>query len=243
MARLGTLRQDTGAARIILARREGAILAQVGDQPALNAARLTELVAAELEMSFQLAEQLQSSEPLTIQYQAGSKVDLYTANIGRDHFLMLLFDVQARRGRIGTVWIFAQRAIKDLKGMLPVPAIPRVGSPDAEPAGQERQQQPEAGVRSEVEAANLANVEPIPAREEESSDTMEELEEPELTAVDIAALAEALGGVEPAGEELDLDAFWDEAASDVGGTGGKGLTFEEAMKRGLLPPEFGEEGR
>ncbi|MFW6182181.1 MAG: hypothetical protein ACOC8X_00180, partial [Chloroflexota bacterium] len=41
-------------------------------------------------------------------------------------------------------------------------------------------------------------------------------------------------------EDLDLDAFWEEAASDME-PGTEGLSFEEAMRRGLLPPEFGED--
>jgi DNA-binding response OmpR family regulator len=264
--RLQTLHTDTGAAQIILARREGSILSQVGEQSKIDLQELTRLVAVGLENSFQLAEQLQSREPLTIQYQAGERVDLYTANIGRDYFLMLLFDVQSRRGRIGTVWIFAQRAIKDLKGLLPAAAtaaaVPAVDDGATKPLPSRREQlvQANGGLR-EVEPGSAAEddagqvpetanseaepeEEPVAAEVAVTEEAAVEVtgEEPELSEVDMAALAEALGGVEPE-RELDLDAFWDEATSGSGvESDGSGLSFEEAMKRGLLPPEFGDDG-
>src|SRR5690606_27619580 len=124
------LSTDTGAAQVVVAHRDGRILSHVGKQATIDLQQLASLVAVGLENSFRLAQQLQSREPLTIQYQAGERVDLYTANVGRDYFLMLLFDVQSRRGRIGTVWIFAQRAIKDLKELLPAASGAAVASVD-----------------------------------------------------------------------------------------------------------------
>jgi hypothetical protein len=41
-------------------------------------------------------------------------------------------------------------------------------------------------------------------------------------------------------EHAELDAFWDEAMADAGGDDLGGLSFDEAMRRGLLPPGLGE---
>ena len=260
--RLQTLSTDTGAAQVVVAHRDGRILSHVGKQATIDLQQLASLVAVGLENSFRLAQQLQSREPLTIQYQAGERVDLYTANVGRDYFLMLLFDVQSRRGRIGTVWIFAQRAIKDLKELLPAASGAAVASVDenaAEPLlpALEEKAQPGA-VSEEVEPEPAAEDEPGKAPEAVHGDTdLEEAvemvseepaaeesvaeEEPALPEVDMAALAEALGGVEPAAEP-ELNTFWDEATSATSEEfDSEGLSFEEAMRRGLLPPEFGEE--
>ena len=253
--RLQTLLTDTGAVQVLVADREGAIVAQVGEQRGLDLEQLARLVAKNLDNSFLLGEQLQSREPFAIQYQTGESVDLYFANIERDHFIMLLFDVQERRGRIGTVWIFTQRAIKDLKSLLPVDAgdgapdeLPAQGSetkPDAE-ATAVIDDTPEAepvapAVTGEAPAAESPPEAPeqTATPERQPTETDEEDEGVEVAPpADDPALETALDDV-PSQEELDLDAFWEEAASDAK-QGAEGLSFEEAMRRGLLPPEFGD---
>ena len=131
--RLATLRTDTGAARLTLATVAGELLLQLGSGRNLNFPRLISLMAHNLSNSFQLGQELGGNDPTTIQYHSGDEIDLYIANVGRDYFLAIFFDAQARRGRIGTVWVFAQRAIKDLLKMLPSLDLAR-RSPSAQPA-------------------------------------------------------------------------------------------------------------
>ncbi|NIP55326.1 MAG: hypothetical protein GWN61_25285, partial [candidate division Zixibacteria bacterium] len=75
----------------------------------LNLTLLASGIAESMQKSFLLAQQLDSQEPFTIQYQSGETFDLYFANIGRDYIVSIFFDAKARRGRLGTVWVFAQR--------------------------------------------------------------------------------------------------------------------------------------
>ena len=77
--------------------------------------------------------ELDSREPFTLQFHAGSQTELYAATVGNRYFLAMFFDVQARRGRIGTVWVFAQRAIKELLELLPAEGQPAKAEPVSEP--------------------------------------------------------------------------------------------------------------
>lgn len=259
--RLQTLRSDTGAAQVILAAADGNVVFTVGERRDVDALSLAQILAKELENSLLLAQALASPDPVMLHYQAGEKVDLYSANIGREFFLMMLFDVESRRGRISTVWIFAQRAIKDLKGLLQVEAgegAARVTEtsrrpaeePELPPAAPEPADVPaaeEAPATDEVEEAPAQRVEEAPFELEKETaagdeeDDIETGEEPteeaplELTGeeADLAALFE--GPDQPE----DVDAFWDDALAEETESGASdGLSFEEAQRRGLIPPEF-----
>lgn len=253
--RLQTLRSDTGAAQVILAAADGNVVFTVGERRDVDALSLAQILAKELENSLLLAQALSSPEPVMLHYQAGEQVDLYSANIGRDFFLMMLFDVESRRGRISTVWIFAQRAIKDLKGLLQVEAgedAAGESEPSRRPAAPEPADVPaseEASAAEEVAAAPTQHVEEAPFELEEEiaagdeeddketgDESTEEAQAPlELTGedADLAALFEGLDQPE------DVDAFWDEALADETESGASdGLSFEEAQRRGLIPPEF-----
>jgi DNA-binding response OmpR family regulator len=116
--RLETLRSDTGARQVMLSTLEGQILYEGGAGGTLALSKLAGYIAESMRSSFLLADQLESPEPFSIQYQAGQKYDLYSANVGLNYFVAIFFDAQARRGRLGTIWVFAQRAINDLQTML-----------------------------------------------------------------------------------------------------------------------------
>lgn len=202
-ARLEALLSDTGAVQTMLANKEGTILFRAGEAHGVAVERLARLLARSLSHSFELAAELASTEPFTIQYQAGERADLYTANIGRDYFLALLFDAQARRGRIGTVWVFAQRAIRAFQELLPFSE--------------------QAVAQTAAQVAEKAN-----------GTTAQDNVDDEV--MDLFALMEQSDDL----PEMDLDAFWEEATADAGGVAGDGLSFEEAVERGLLPQELQE---
>lgn len=238
--RLQALLSDTGAVQALLCDRKGAINFQAGSATGEHSPeRLAALLARSLTDSFLLASELGSDEPFTIQYQAGERVDLYTANIGRRAFLILLFDARARRGRIGTVWIFAQRAIKDILQLLPDARLSEregtgtPGPPQQAYAAVERQEKEEARVEE-------ARQDSPQSTEERSRVTPDEAQESSDDEQDSGgALLELLERAEDM-EHAELDAFWDEAMADAGGDDVGGLSFDEAMRRGLLPPGLGE---
>lgn len=133
-ARLRALRTDTGAAQVALVRHNGRIVFHLAEPPDEEGLRLARIAAAAMRTSLELAQELHNDDPVMFQYQGGKRFDLYTANVNTDYFLLLLFGVRERRGRIGTIWVFAQRAIGELKEMLAaMPAEPVSPRPQAQP--------------------------------------------------------------------------------------------------------------
>lgn len=122
--RLRTLTTDTAAALVLLATKQGQMLIETGTIRDVDTGHLAAIISGNLINSKQLTQQLGGDSVTTIQYHAGEHLEMYTANIGSDYFLSIVFDVQVRRGRFGTIWVFTQRAIKDLLPLLPaLPAL------------------------------------------------------------------------------------------------------------------------
>jgi CheY-like chemotaxis protein/predicted regulator of Ras-like GTPase activity (Roadblock/LC7/MglB family) len=121
LVRLRTLRTDTGAAQVALVQSDGRMVIHLADAPDEEEVQLAQIAAAAMRNSLELATELRNDDPVMFQYQAGKRFDLYAANVGAHYFLLLLFRVRERRGRIGTIWVFAQRAVADLKEMLVEP--------------------------------------------------------------------------------------------------------------------------
>ena len=227
--RLDSLRVDTGAMHLTLASTVGEILFSAGDGRQFDLQKLMGIVADNLSNSFLLADELGAAEPFTLQYHVGDDFEFYCANVGRGHFLTLFFDMAARRGRIGTIWVFTQRAIKELQTMLP---SLMTASEEAEPEAIESPTVEEAEVVTGT-AVTTPSPEPdlnpvVPAAEETP---------PPADYLDIAPdeLMDLLsGGEESVDEAADLDAFWDTSLTDDGVSSARGISLEEAQQRGLI---------
>lgn len=251
--RLETLRSDTGARYIMLSDSVGQILDDGGGGEALDLATLADGIADSMRTSFLLAEQLDSKEPFTIQYQSGDTFDLYFANVGRDYIVSIFFDAQARRGRLGTVWVFAQRAISDLRELLadrePVKLETAETVQPAPPAKVERmdvvtkEEVPETAVEEELNQPPVTKFEETAeaAAEEKDPEDTQEIIPPSLD--DIREFLGLETAQEP--EYVDLDSFWDDALqeSGKGAAGSSGMSLEEARKQGLIPSEFDSPGQ
>ena len=242
--RLDALRADTGAFDVMLTTNSGQILLNVGDAQNLDLDRLAAILTRTIVDSFLLADELRAKKPFTLQYHTGGHTELYCANIGNSYFLTIFFDARSRRGRIGTIWVFAQRAIKDLQDMLP--ALPEVRSeaPPLPPRKVEREQPP-AISPTRIKGDRKKRQ---PEKKEETAVPDWALEipddpEPEETAVtpdyidiDPNELEKLLAtDGESAGGSLDMDSFWDiSLEDDETANKSKGMSFEEAMKQGLI---------
>ncbi len=251
--RLQTLRTDTGAMQLILATVEGNVLFTAGsgnlsgqqlDLPALAA-----IIARNIKDSYLLANTLGSMEPFTLQYHAGERIELYCANIGNDYFLTMFFDASSRRGRIGTIWVFTQRAIKDLLTLLNLGDEATV-----KPVVEDSDDMVEDFLQNRFDSLMETAVSPLPTppppisevilptapiltSEEEPAAPRLELEPMDVDDDELLAL---LGG--GAGKEIktaDLDAFWDDASSEEEELLSRGLTLEEAKRQGLISTDLG----
>ncbi|GJM41021.1 MAG: hypothetical protein DHS20C20_13030 [Ardenticatenaceae bacterium] len=232
--RLDSLRVDTGAVNLTLASAMGEILFSAGDGRQFDLPKLMGIVADNLSKSFLLADELGASEPFTLQYHMGGEFEFYCANVGRHHFLTLFFDMAARRGRIGTIWVFTQRAIKDLLQMLPslekTPMAATLTKSEPEPAVVEEMDTAEMVVETAVAAPQST-----PESEPEQAPPADYLDIAPDELMDLLAAAD-----EPADESADLDAFWDLSGSEESGDSTRGISLEEALQRGLI--DFGDEG-
>ena len=231
--RLEMLRADTGARHIILTASSGEILFQAGDGAGVEMSAVAPLMASNLRGSFQLSDLLGSEQPFTIQYQAGQRIDLYCANVGKRFLLGLFFDAQSRRGRIGTVWVFAQRAIKDMLDMVGTAAPaedPPIKTETASPPP-EKAIVPTPEPEPEPDPVVVEEPPPPVVEEEPVVDTLEDLIELDDEAIQAFLKLE----VETPPDGVDLDAFWEEALeTETGGENMNGLSFDEAMRQGLV---------
>ncbi|MCA9898886.1 MAG: response regulator [Ardenticatenaceae bacterium] len=223
--RLDALRVDTGAVNLTLASAMGEILFSAGDNSQLDLPKLVGIVADNLSNSFLLADELGAAEPFTLQYHMGGEFEFYCANVNRHYFLTLFFDMAARRGRIGTIWVFTQRAIKDLQQLLPAhDALALAAKPAA----------PSERVEPVVETA--VPTPPPPAMPEpEPAPPADYLDIAPDELMDLLATADG-----PAEETADLDAFWDMSGADDSTESTRGISLEEALQRGLI--DFGDAG-
>lgn len=226
--RLQTLRGDTGAAGLLLASLEGQILFEAAANRRLDFTKLAVALGQTIKHSFALSEHLDGETPHTIQYHAGETIELYCANVGRDHFLAIFFDVELRRGRIGTIWVFTQRAIKDLVELLasgpptsqvtvrpPVvtqTSVPGQNKPaDASHMPGKQPQTPADLVQNDEIVAMMKAI--LAAQEQEQKE--ETAVANERLEIGTAELEDLFGENLLVGDEgEDLDAFWDDALDE-----------------------------
>lgn len=226
--RLDSLRVDTGAMHLTLSATNGDILFSAGDGRQFDLPKLMSIVANNLSNSFLLADELGASEPFTLQYHVGDNFEFYCANVGRRHFLSLFFDMAARRGRIGTIWVFTQRAIKDLVTMLPtLPSAPAV-------------KEAAVVVEEDTVPGTAVPSSPPPAATPPAAEKPAPDNEPlDVEADDLLSLL--LGGEGPMDETADLDAFWDAPLGTNEAENSRGISMEEALQRGLIDFEQDDE--
>lgn len=272
--RLEALRTDTGAQRVILATVSGEILACLGSREDEELQRLVTSMAFSMDSSFNLSDRMGTNEPQTIQFLVGDESDLYCANVNREHFLAIFFDAQIRRGRIGTVWVFARRAIGDLRLMLAqLPQQARGDQTDSEteaPAGSELEigheaAGPTVSEIAEVVSSDMAEEEsestgldepelqqgePVESELPVEKETDSQIDHPEETeVVDQVMNGDIVDSEEhpiqdlddQAREDLEMQAILDDVLKEAGQGESESISFEEALRRGIISPDFNTE--
>jgi CheY-like chemotaxis protein/predicted regulator of Ras-like GTPase activity (Roadblock/LC7/MglB family) len=230
--RLESLGDETGADQVMLASVAGEIVHVTGGQLHRDVPHLVALASASVSRALDLSEQLNDQEPKAVQFVEGTATDLYWANVGRDYFIAILFDAQLRRGRIGTVWVFAQRAVAELKRLLAASVPPAVTGPRP------------ASARVGAKGEDLEPPPTVDPAAEAAASAPEETgtEDPQPPHVGDEGGADEGGAEEPARskKEQALDAFWDEAlvAEGNGGAFNAGISLAEAKARGLVAEDF-----
>ena len=112
--RLANLRHDIGARCILLANMQGQQLTEVGDTQGLDSTTLLVLLAGGFAATSELAQQFGDGEAINLNFHEGSHYDVYSVNVGDSLFLAILYDRRVQASRIGIVWLYTRRTIKDL---------------------------------------------------------------------------------------------------------------------------------
>ncbi|TEU14269.1 MAG: response regulator [Anaerolineales bacterium] len=112
--RLSNLRFETGAQCILLADDVGQLIAKVGLTEGLDITTLVSLLAGGFATTFEIFRHLGEREALNLNFHESAAYDIYSANVGNRLFLTLIFDRRVQTSRIGMVWLYTKRAIREL---------------------------------------------------------------------------------------------------------------------------------
>lgn len=232
--RLQALHRETNAAQIVLTNSAGEVLFSSGHL-VLDVSRVAKLALAGLESSFHLAESLQNNAPLTLLYQAGQQHDLYCVNIGTNHALLLLFESGVKHGRMSVVWVRIRQAVGELAEYLSDhPAGGRAATQERAPKPAPSTAGASPSVTHTGRRATAGIPEP-PAADHTATPAAKPKPQPRKDP-----LLEMLNAFLQQ-DQVDLDAFWEQALSEEMGPIHQELSFEEARRRGLIPPALDQD--
>jgi CheY-like chemotaxis protein len=112
---LTNLRFEVGAQCIILADVMGQLVNQVGTPEELDVPTIVSLAGGSFATTFEMTRHLQEKgQTFNLNYHEGAAYHIYSANVGNNLVLTVIFDRRASPSRIGTVWLYTKQAIKRL---------------------------------------------------------------------------------------------------------------------------------
>jgi CheY-like chemotaxis protein len=116
--RLDGLDRDVGSRCILLADRAGMVLAETGHTQGLPTMVLLPLLSTSFSTAGQISQMLREPESSALYVHEGSHYDLYCFDILQRFMLVIVFDKTATSAKIGSVWVYAKRAIRDMQDLL-----------------------------------------------------------------------------------------------------------------------------
>jgi hypothetical protein len=111
---LSKLRTETGAECILLVDIKGQLIIKVGEIGELDVANLVSLQAGGFATTFEMSRYLGEQESSNLNFHEGESYDIYSANLGDQLFLTLIFDRRVQTNPIGMVWLYTKRTIREL---------------------------------------------------------------------------------------------------------------------------------
>lgn len=112
--RMNSLRQEVGAQCILLSNREGMALTDVGNTSSIPTMVLLPLLSTSFSAAGQISQMLRERDSSALYMQEGSHFDLYCFDVAQQFMLVLIFDKASSATKIGTAWVYAKRAIRDM---------------------------------------------------------------------------------------------------------------------------------
>jgi CheY-like chemotaxis protein len=230
--RLERLCYDVGARCVFMADMQGQRLAEVGTTEGLDSTMLLALLAGGFATSSELARRYNQGDAVNLNFQEGKLYDIYSANVGDNLIIAMVFDRRTEKSRIGMVWLYTRRAIDELLSVLS-------GLEDERP-DQVLEEDFSSSVIAELETAFGGDFfEAVPA-----ADLADTPLEPasDLPVADGGASGEGRATPNevgpPAEQTTSTESSTDAATANEAKDDQELLTLEEAIKRGLLPSNF-----
>ncbi|MBX0327941.1 response regulator [Oscillochloris sp. ZM17-4] len=115
---MSQLAQELGAQSVMLTDRAGMVLVDVGTTDGLLMMSVLPLLSMSFSTSGEVARQLQEEDALTVYIHEGMNYDLYCFDVVQRFLLVLVFNKKIASSKIGSVWINAKRAIRELRDNL-----------------------------------------------------------------------------------------------------------------------------
>jgi predicted regulator of Ras-like GTPase activity (Roadblock/LC7/MglB family) len=94
------------------------VLVQWGSLPSVVMEMTGPLLATSFSTAHQLARHLQEQDSSAVYIHEGTRYDIYAFNISYRVILIVMFDKRVNPGKLGTVWVYAKRAMKQLQQIL-----------------------------------------------------------------------------------------------------------------------------
>lgn len=113
--RMNELLQEVGAEYIVLTDRNGMVLTEAGKAGGIPTMILLPMLSTSFSAAGQISQMLREPESNALYVQEGRHYDLYCFDILQSFMMVLIFDKRVAASKIGTVWVYAKRAIRDIQ--------------------------------------------------------------------------------------------------------------------------------
>jgi CheY-like chemotaxis protein len=114
---LDVMRRQARAQLTLYADNVGNIVAQAGDVRGVELPALTSLIASAFMNSIEMGRLLRDPETIHLSVHEGTHFDCYSANVGDNRLIALLFDKQLAEPKVGMVWLLMKRSAEQLRRM------------------------------------------------------------------------------------------------------------------------------
>jgi len=223
--RLSALRRDLGCLAVFLSDLDGRVVARAGDVSAFDVEGMLRHLEVAFSASMKVCSMLGGLVMQNLHFFDGDDYDLYVLNVGQSFMLLMLYSGDIGARQMGQVSRYGRQCADDMLNALadimsaPAPAM------EAGPAVPQAIEVTSPELPEPIVFASVHVPEPAPEPE------------PAQPAIDIRS--EVLDAAAGSLAQADLDSFWDEALTQTEneGTKGNALSFEQALKLGLVPKE------
>jgi CheY-like chemotaxis protein len=118
-ARMEALEREVGSQCIMLADRAGMMLVEVGLTAGLPIMILLPLLSTSFSTAGQISQMLREKESSALYMHEGVNYDVYCFDVLQRFMLVVVFSKGGSApAKIGTVWVYAKRAIRDMEELL-----------------------------------------------------------------------------------------------------------------------------